>query len=929
VLKHVVLLALAAGLNAGSLTPKVREALRVAPSDARIPVIVQTARQGDLGTLPGTSSYDDKVVYLRSVARDAQQDLLNRLAALGVEGVKPLWLVSRVALRATRDVILELAARDDVATVWLDDTFRLDAVQPNRAPRDATDGPTWNIERVKADSCWADGYTGAGIVVGNIDTGVEVTHPAFGGRWRETNGWFDAVAGAPTPYDDHDVSHGTFTMGLLTGGDGLGPYEFDIGVAPGATFIAAKAMDAQGNSTWSWVEECLNWMADPGRPDVLSNSWGAMGQDTLCWASIRRLRDLGMFVVFSIGNDGPQPGTTGVPGSFPTVISVGATDFEDDIAVFSSRGPAPDQWPWNEPASWSRPDWDLICPSVSAPGDSVMSAVRGGTFAWYPGTSVSCPQVAGCGALIKQKYPQFAHDDAMQLITNSADHVPQGGTYPNNNYGWGRLNCRRALDTLTLPAQPFVRVDAVRVANDGNHNDTLDPGESADLVLRLRNSGRFAATNVRGVLRGGDAIVSIADSTTDIGLLPALDTVNTASDPFVLRAVSSCPLGYIPNLTLELSSAETTWTFAVPVQVGVSGRELWAARELYGLPGNPARSLATGIAYNPVDNRLYVTCEQTSYIHIYSSDSMFELVDSIWAPDSNYYCYDLAFSPGDTTFWVLSYYLSAARVSKVRPDGTVLRRFASPASTWPAGIAWDGQSGRLYQVESEFTPPSLVHVTDSLGRPLDTLGIPLGYSSGARGLTRETTRGNPLGSALVNAYDFYIGGRPGSDSAGVYMLRPEDGAVVARFRVRPPESGGYYAFHISGIEYDPRDAGYWVTFCSRSAPYHKIAKFSGFYPVGIREEAGSLQPADGFRLQCRPNPCRDFVRLNLGRSGPSRVRMQVYDRSGREVIVPGARELSSGDAVWQLDTRGLAGGVYFVRLDVAGAESLTPLVVLR
>jgi subtilisin family serine protease len=883
---------LAAGADAGQLAPKLETVVRDAAPDALIPVIVETRAQADLRSLPVRSSYDDKVAYLKATAAAAQRGLLGWLHTVPVESVRPFWLVSRVALRAPRSVILELARRDDVATVWFDDTLRLEPMRPGRAIRDATDGPTWNIERIKADSCWADGYDGTGIVVGNIDSGVEVTHPAFGDRWREENGWFDAVAGSPTPYDDSDLSHGTFCMGLLAGGDGPGPYPHDIGVAPGASFIAAKAFDAQGNSYLSWVEQCLNWMADPGRPDVLSNSWGAAGQDTFCWASIRRLRDLGMAIVFSAGNDGPQPGTVGTPGSFPTVICVGATDDHDDVPSFSSRGPAPNQWPWNELVNWSRPDWDLICPSVVAPGDTVMSAVRGGTFGWALGTSVACPQAAGCCALLKQKYPGFTHDDVMQMITNGADQVPQGGTYPNNNYGWGRLNCLRALDTLTLPARPFVRVEAVWVVNDTNHNDTLEPGETGDLVVRLRNSGRFAATDLRGVLRGGDAIVSILDSTTNIGLLPALDTANIAADPFVLRADPTCPLGYIPDLTLALTCNETAWTYTIPLQVGASGTALWAARELRGLPGSPYATNPSGVAYNPVDNRLYITCKGTGFIHIYSSDSMVELLDSIWAPDSNWSCYDLAFSPGDTTFWILSYYLSGARVSKIRPDGTVLRRFASLASTWPAGIAWDADAHRLYQVESQYDPPSLIHITDTLGTPLDTIEIPLGYNSGAYGLTREVTRGNPLGSALVQAYEFYVPGRTGPDSAGVYMLRQDNGTVSARFLVQPPDSG-VWGYHISGVEYDPRDASYWVTYCSRSEPYHKIAKYSGFYPVGIGEapSAEVRKPNIGPTIICGG--------LRLADSGPA----ELFDINGRKVMTlkPGPNDVSR-----------LAPGVYFV-----------------
>ena len=922
ILLFVLGAALAAGLNASPLTPRLEAVLKDASSDAMIPVIVQTAVQGDLQNLPASSSYDDKVAYLRATAAEAQKDLLSWLRTVPVEEVKPLWLVSRVALHAPRSVILDLAARDDVATVWFDDTFRLDLVRPSRAARAATDGPTWNIDRIQADSCWADGFDGTGIVVGNIDTGVEVTHPAFGGRWREENGWFDAVTGLPTPYDDATPSHGTVTMGLLTGGDGLGSYPYDIGVAPGATFIAAKAYDAGGNSNQSWIEECLNWMADPGRPDVLSNSWGSQQQDTFCWASIRRLRDLGVMVVFSAGNNGPWPATVGDPGSFPIVICVGATDSLDNVTVFSSRGPAPDTWPWTEPAYWPRPDWDLVCPAVVAPGETVMSCVRGDTFAWYPGTSVACPQVAGCCALLKQKYPTITHDEAMQMITNGADRVPQGGSYPNNDYGWGRLNCRRALDTLAQPERPFVRVDAVWVVNDENHNDTLEPGETGDLVLRLRNSGRFDATNLHGVLRGGDAVLSILDSTTNVGLLPALDTANTASDPFVLHADPSCPLGYIPNLTLALTCNETTWTYALPLRIGASGKGLWTAHELRGLPGSPYTGLPSGLAYNTVDNRLYVTCNGTSLIHIYTSDSLAELVDSIWAPDSNVNCYVLAFCPGDTTFWVLSYYISGARVSRMRPDGTVLRHFNSPAATWPAGIAWDKDDHRLYQVESQYDPPSLIHVTDTLGNVLDAIPIPLGGNAGAYCLTREVTRGNPLGSALVNAYEFFIAGRPGPDSAGIYMLRPDNGALIARFLVQPPDSG-YFGYHISGVEYDPRDASYWVTFFSRSAPYHKIAKYSGFYRVGIGEEAAQRPFLSELGPRCRPNPCRAEFSVEGRAPGSGFDRIELCDVTGRRVKV-----VTLGVA-GRVDVRGLAAGVYLVRFCSATVSRTQKLVVQR
>jgi len=447
---------LTACLYGGTLVPQLDSIIQNAPPDTLISVMATTTLQADLSTLPVDSSapraviYDQKIAFLQQVAQEAQAELLGYLGSQqSVTNVQTFWLVSRVAFEATPAVIVATAQRDDVE--YVTDDFTVYIPQPGET--ELPESATWNIAKVHADACWTRGVTGAGVVVGTIDSGVEDEHVAFHGRWRSSNGWHDAVCHRNTPYDDtYPDDHGTGVMGIICGGDGLGPDPNDIGVAPGATFIAARAFCRfEGKS--SWVHECFQWMADPGRPDVLNNSWSNTNRTSLeFWADVNNMRALGITCVFVVGNNGDSPSTSNTPGNFPTVIGVGATDVNDNIASFSARGPAPNQAPWTDDAYWPRPDWNRINPSISAPGVGVKSA-RGFEFGHeldqytegLDGTSYAAPHVTGCIALLLQnlgKYPNLPDpDEVFNIVTGTADHPSQGGSYPNNNYGWGRLNC--------------------------------------------------------------------------------------------------------------------------------------------------------------------------------------------------------------------------------------------------------------------------------------------------------------------------------------------------------------------------------------------------------------------------------------------------------------------------------------------------------
>jgi bacillopeptidase F len=307
--------------------------------------------------------------------------------------------------------------------------------------------PEWNISMIGAPQCWNAGYTGDSIIIGIIDTGADTSHPSIRGKWLEPY-WYDAVNDSPYPYDD-DFGKGTMQLGIILGGDGNGPFIEDIGVAPSARFVACKGFPG----TYTTLLRCMDTIASWKRQGVNIRAcccgWGSPNQlDLAFWEACSVWKSLEILPIFAIGNSGPIPGTAGTPGNFPIAIGVGATNSSDDIASFSSRGPAPDTFPWNNTIYWYRPDWDLIKPDISAPGVSIRVPAPGGGYQLVNGTSFSAAHAVGAVLILCEANPNLSIREIYNLLLDYADEPPQGAPYPNNNYGWGRLNIWRALQAV-------------------------------------------------------------------------------------------------------------------------------------------------------------------------------------------------------------------------------------------------------------------------------------------------------------------------------------------------------------------------------------------------------------------------------------------------------------------------------------------------
>ena len=190
------------------------------------------------------------------------------------------------------------------------------------------------------------GYTGQGIVVASMDSGVDLTHPELSSRWRGgTNSWYDPFGQHPTtPFDTS--GHGTWTMGVMVGGDSGGT---SIGVAPGAQWIAVKIFNDQDASTATAIHLGYQWLLDPDNnpatadaPQVVNNSWayGAPGCNLEFEPDFQSLRAAGILPVFAAGNGGPYTSSSYSPANNPSAFAVGSINNNDLIYSLSSRGPS-------------------------------------------------------------------------------------------------------------------------------------------------------------------------------------------------------------------------------------------------------------------------------------------------------------------------------------------------------------------------------------------------------------------------------------------------------------------------------------------------------------------------------------------------------------------------------------------------------------
>ena len=460
--------------QSGKISPSIISQGR---SQDRIPVIILMQEQADLSAAKTIKNKARKGQYvyetLKDFAEANQTEVRNMLSEMTDVHYRSYYIANAIASELNIEQMEAVAAVNTVAHIVPNQPMKMD--MPVVGQSEITNRAIeWGVTHINSDDVWSLGFTGQGVIVGGQDTGYEWDHPALINQYRgydpetmnadHNYNWHDAILSSnnnpcptPSPYPCDDNNHGTHTMGTMVGDDGGAN---QIGVAPGAKWMACRNMD-RGDGTPETYLDCFQWFLaptnlagnnpDPSKaPHVINNSWAcppSEGCDGITTEPLRQavisLKNAGVVVVVSNGNNGGVCSTTVYPPAlFQESFSVGATDANEIIAGFSSKGP-------------SLYNGTHLKPEVSAPGVSVRSSIRNQGYGTSSGTSMAGPHVAGAVALIISANPGLAgqvetieeilmETATPRLSTNDCGGIPTGST-PNNTYGHGIINALAAV----------------------------------------------------------------------------------------------------------------------------------------------------------------------------------------------------------------------------------------------------------------------------------------------------------------------------------------------------------------------------------------------------------------------------------------------------------------------------------------------------
>lgn len=282
----------------------------------------------------------------------------------------------------------------------------------------------WHLEAIGQRTARASGkaFSGRGVRVAVLDTGIQLDHPELGGR--VTEGWridknepaVTAAAVVRDPAHGDTDGHGTHVAGLICG--------TEVGVAPDALLTSVLMMPSGFATTFDFIR-CLDWVVQRPEISLVNFSAGEFPYNDDMVPIVADVVRMGVLPFFAVGNDGENKSRS--PGNYIDGVSVGSVDPDDGARVSSFSG--------SGRQVESQTAYDV--PDLVAPGARIWSSYRDSGFATLNGTSMATPVACGVAAcLLEQAGGQLAPADLFDLLRRGC--VALAGE-PAGRQGRGRV----------------------------------------------------------------------------------------------------------------------------------------------------------------------------------------------------------------------------------------------------------------------------------------------------------------------------------------------------------------------------------------------------------------------------------------------------------------------------------------------------------
>ncbi|MCM2389605.1 carboxypeptidase regulatory-like domain-containing protein [Streptomyces albipurpureus] len=551
----------------------------------------------------------------RAHAQKTQAPLKALLDSAGAT-YESFWIANMVKVTADKALAEKIAARPEVAALNADEKIPLLQASPvksepkattpqakkARAKSSGTDAVEWNIDRINASKVWSEfGLRGEGIVVASVGTEGDLTHPAVRSKYRglkadggydHNYNWFDAERSCPGGLPCTPGEGSPYGLGVILGDGGVGNR---IGVAPGAKWMTVKGCGGIA-CTPDTVLRAAQWVIAPTdlhganpRPDlaphVVQHAWGGVA-GTWFKTVVQAWRDAGIFTSYGNAMAGPRCNTLDSPSTFTNAYTTAGFWKNGLIDPNSSRGTGENGG---------------IKPNISAPGEQIRTAWKGGGYAQVGGSGAAAMHTIGTVALMWSVNPALRGDitETERLLDGSATDVDDtscGGTAAKNNvYGEGRLDAYAAVTatprgtagsvsgTVTSPTGPLADValsftgpTAANTVTDATGGYTVPRVQPGDYTVTATSFGYRTASGTVTVTANGTSVRDLALTEAPTGRITGRVTGPGGAQADVTIKADEAP-------TSVKTAADGTYTLELPLGT-------------YNITATPSHRCATGSA---------------------------------------------------------------------------------------------------------------------------------------------------------------------------------------------------------------------------------------------------------------------------------------------------------------------------------------------